>query len=401
MADEFSADALLDAARTSTGLDDFGSDHFREYLRGWCEDLRWPGLSPQGRDRLARIAVRNLATRLRIEDVLRRHPEITDVPLPPIVRIAGLPRSGTTLLHQLLSLGPRRRALLRWELVEPVPPPETATYASDPRIAKVAKPLDALRGTDLERMHWVEATDPEECTWGFYDLSGLLGRGCVTVMPRWEALLFDRAPRHRETYLEYRRLVQLLLWRNPLPPGGTLILKCPTDNDCQPEFLEAFPHALIVQLHRDPFRTVTSACRIQQVINAGQVVSEDTITGRAYVARTLAGQAGQADGLVAASSGYPGVVSNVRYCDLMADPAAVVRDLEQRLNLPGAEESSELVSEFLERQRRGARANPPADYGNFGATPEMVRGEPSMKRYIETFDIPAEWERVTAPLSRG
>jgi hypothetical protein len=92
-------------------------------------------------------------------------------------------------------------------------------------------------------------------------------------------------------------------------------------------------------------------------------------------------------------------VTNVRYCDLMADPAALILAVEDRLGLPGAGDSRMLITDFLERQRSGVRAAPPADYGSFGATPDAVRRDRAMARYIETFDIPEERERVTAPLA--
>lgn len=397
MRDEFTPDAIVERARTSTGLQDLGSGHLRGYLEAWCADLDAPMLSDAGRARLARLAVRNVETRLRIEDTLRRHPEILDVPLPRIVRIAGLARSGTTLLHQLLALGPARRALLRWELVEPVPPPEAATYASDPRIERVAKSMRALRGTDLERMHWVEATDPEECTWGFYDLSGLLGRGCVGAMPRWADAIFDGARDHRQTYIEYRRLIQLLLWRNPLPAGGTLVLKCPTDNDCLGDFIDVFPEAVIVQIHRDPFRTVTSSCRIQQVINQPHFAEGAHLSAADYLTRVMTKTAQQAEALVNMSQSRPELVTHVRYADLMARPAATVGAVEERLDLPGRGAAAQRVAGLLERQRRGGRAAPPAAYEDFGATPARIRGEPAFARYISTFDVPAEQERLSVP----
>jgi hypothetical protein len=394
---DVSADALLERARTSTGLDDLGSEHFRTYLEAWCDDLAAPQLSAEGRARLAKLAVRNLETRLRVEETLQAHPEILDVRLPRIVRIAGLARSGTTLLHQLLTLGAGRRALLRWELVDPVPPPEAATYVTDPRIERVAKPLQALRGTDLERMHWVEATDPEECTWGFIDLSGLLGRGCIGAMPKWNAAIFDDTRSHSQTYAEYRRLIQLLLWRNPLPADGTLVLKCPTDNDCLPDFIGAFPEASIVQLHRDPFRTVTSSCRIQQVINQAHLADGDHPNDADYLAMVLASGAQQADALVSTWQSHPDLVTNLRYADLMADPAAAITDLEGHLDLPGCGQAGRHVVEFLERQRSGGRAAPPAEYSDFGATADLIHREPALARYIETFEIPAERERMSSP----
>lgn len=397
MSEDFSPGAIVERARASTGLRDLGSAQFRRYLEAWCADLAAPLLSDAGRARLGKLAVRNLETRLRVEETLRRHPEILEVELPRIVRIAGLARSGTTLLHQLLALGPARRALLRWELVEPVPPPEAATYGSDPRIERVGRPLQALRGTDLERMHWVEATDPEECTWGFYDLSGILGRGCAGAMPRWADAIFDDSRSHRQTYVEYRRLVQLLLWRNPLPAGGTLVLKCPTDNDCLRDFVDVFPEAVIVQIHRDPFRVVTSSCRIQQVVNEPYFAAGSHVADGELLAQMMARTAPQAEALVDMWQSRPDLVTNVRYADLMAQPEATVRAVEERLDLPGHDQAAQRIAGFLARQRNGGRAAPPAAYENFGATPALVHGEPAFARYICSFAIPTEHERVSAP----
>ena len=107
---------------------------------------------------------------------LREHPEIASVPIPRIVYITGLERSGTTLLHNLFALHCYGRALLRWELMEPVPPPEVQTYATDARIGTVQASVDKLRGSTLEHMHWVNADEPEECVWGFIDAVSMLGQ---------------------------------------------------------------------------------------------------------------------------------------------------------------------------------------------------------------------------------
>ena len=396
--DSVSSDALIDRACAATGLSEFGSEHFLDYLRAWCADLATAPLSDSGRASLARLAQRNLETRLRVEDTFRRHPEIADVQLPKIVRVGGFPRSGTTLLHQLLSMGSGRRALLRWELVAPLPPPEASTYHDDPRIAKIGAALDSLRGSELERMHWVEATDPEECTWGFLDLSGLLGRGCLSLMPRWAELIYGDGVSHRDTYTDYRRLVQLLLWRNPVQPDGVLVLKSPTDSDCLPDFLESFPEAAVVLIHRDPFRTVTSSCHIQRVINRAYLSEGRGLTDKEHLDAVLPSHARLADTMVGLPQTHPDRVMSVRYADLMDQPAEVVTDIGHRLDLPGDDSTTRrLVRRSLERQRRGARAAPPPEYSSFGATPDSVREVPSLSRYMAAFAIPQEHRRTTAP----
>jgi hypothetical protein len=194
-------------------------------LRAWATDLQQPNLTEFGRRFLRSLAVRDLARRLRVLHTLREHPEIAEVPIPRIVYITGLERSGTTLLHNLLALHPQARALLRWELMEPVPPPTAQTHATDPRIGAVQASLDKLRGSPLERMHWVNADEPEECAWGFIDSVSMLGQAPAMCMPAWRRFLAeeDLTP----AYEHYRRVVQLLLWKHPVGPDGFLVLKAP------------------------------------------------------------------------------------------------------------------------------------------------------------------------------
>ena len=144
-------------AIAATGLEDFGPDYFEASLSGWAEDLAGDHLTDVGRGLFTRQMVNDLARRLQVIDYLNTHPEIDEVEIPPILYVSGLERTGTTLLHNLLSLDPRARALRRWELMYPVPAPEAATWDRDPRIAKVQASIERLRGSKLEHMHWVEA----------------------------------------------------------------------------------------------------------------------------------------------------------------------------------------------------------------------------------------------------
>ncbi|MEY2470194.1 MAG: hypothetical protein QOF21_2892 [Actinomycetota bacterium] len=397
MRDEPSAGALVDEARSTTGLSDLGSRHYEVFLDAWCEDLASDRLSATGRKRLARIAVRNLCTRLRLEDAFRAHPEINDVALPPIVRIMGFPRSGTTLLHNLMAATPGRRALLRWELLEPLPPPEPTTFATDARIALVQRGVDALRGTELERMHWVEATDPEECTWGFADLTGLVGRGAGAVLPRWSAAVYDAPYGHMPTYVEYRRLIQLLLWRHPLPPDGVLVLKSPADTGVVQSFLEVFPEASVVFTHRDPYRVATSVTRIQELVAQPFMEAGASVTD-ADRQRLLDGLSIAADAMVDASQGFGDRVHHITYSDLMADPAGVVNRIWNATGWQAdAAATTAAVNGFLESQRHGGRAAPPPSYDDHGLNPSDVRAEPSFARYQSTFNVPTEDVRLTQP----
>ena len=148
----FSPSAVVDRAMSRTGLSDLGDLHLEPVLESWCADLASAALSEGGRKQLARQAERNLQTRLGIVDELKRHPEIHEVKLPRIARIMGFPRSGTTLLHNLMGRRVDARSLLRWELTAPLPPPEAGNHATDSRIGSAQRVVETLRGSELERM---------------------------------------------------------------------------------------------------------------------------------------------------------------------------------------------------------------------------------------------------------
>ena len=139
-------DRILADVAERAALDDLGAMWFLGPLSAYAADLAQSNLTEFGRKRLRSRAVHDVERRLRVLEPLRQHAEIAAVPIPPIVYITGLERSGATLLHNLLALHRDARVLRRWELLEPVPPPETETYNTDTRIARVQSQADVLRG---------------------------------------------------------------------------------------------------------------------------------------------------------------------------------------------------------------------------------------------------------------
>jgi len=401
MASGHTSGELIDRARADTGLHDLGSGHVEVFLDALCVDLASEMLSDFGRDFLARLAVRNLKSRLRFMDALRSNPEIARVPIPRIIRIMGFPRSGTTLLHNLLAGVGVGRSLLRWELLEPLPPPEAATYATDPRIARIQASMEPLRGGGLEAMHWVDAADPEECPWGFLDLTGLLGRGAMSVLPAWAAAVCWEGRTHRETYEEYRRLIQLLLWRNPLPEGHVLVLKSPADTARMETFAEVFPEASFVLAHRDPYRCLTSLVRV------GEVITEPFLEPGYAAARTERGVGmcrrmlgDQAGAMVTATQAMPDRLRSIDYSALMADPGSAVSGVLESLSIPvDAALGRQRITRFLAAQRSGKREKPPAEYDDHGLSHDQVLADTDFATYVETFGVGVEGERVTDPVS--
>ena len=377
----------------ATGLRDFGGDWFEQPLAAWVEDLVGASLKELGRAFLGRLAVSNLSRRLEVVDWWNRNPEIDDVTIPPILYITGLERSGTTLLHNLLALHPMSRPLLRWELMRPAPPPEANTYRTDLRIDEVQASIDRFRATPLERMHWVNADEPEECTWGALDRTGLLGRGVITLMRTWSSWLKqnDLTPSFRE----YRRLIKLLIWRNPVPQDGHLVLKCPQNSRNVAQFSDAFPEARFVFTHRDPFRACTSVCtlasHVTTPLSARQDIWRSNGFGVNYFVRFVEHGLTQ---LVAFDQEASDTVAHVAYPALVREPATVVQSIYARLGFEAPKDLAFRVGAY-QAATSGKRAAPPIDLPTYGLDHDAFLARPVVESYCTRFGVAPEMARLT------
>jgi hypothetical protein len=379
------ATALLDAAQARAGLSNWGDDWFLQPLQAWAVDLENPILNEAGRSFFTELAIRDLVRRLRVIDVLANHPEIDEVEMPTIVYVAGAVRSGTTLFHNALAQHVLAKPLLRWELMDPVPPPEAATAATDPRIAQVQASIDKRRGTPLEAMHWVDADQPEECQWGFIDFVSLLAGAAGGCMRTWGD--FTNTASHVAVYENYRRLVKLLLWKNPPPNGGFLVLKAPQVTPHLDEFAQVFPEARFVAPARDPYRVVSSGrAMVGGILEAFLVDGVDrppmyrlddlrpTLQSMLDVASTM---------LV------------VSYADLVADPAATAADVYEQLGLPADPALATKVGAYLDGQRRGDRVRPPSSLPEPEMSQDRMHRDRTVVEFCATFGVHPERDRLT------
>jgi LPS sulfotransferase NodH len=386
--------AIKREAAARTGLSDFGDPSFEGPLLAWVEDLRNSRISDFGRQFLRRLAVRDLCRRLRVLAYLSEHPEILEVEIPPIVYIAGAPRTGSTLLHNLMATHPEGRPLLRWELMEPLPPPQTETYATDPRIAKLQASIEPLRGSRLEQMHWVDADQPDENTWGFLDCTGMLGRGATPLMKGWARWMAENDL--GATYRDFRKVVQLLIWKCPPPPHGHLVLKCVMTTMKIAQFAEVFPEASFVLVHRDPFRALVSSCATGEAICQAFVdgppgpLHEDGLRGQA----SFDAQKQALGALVEFARTRAAPVVDVRYADLMRDAVAATGAIYEGLGMDSPEGLAARIENHLREQRSGRRAAPPRELETYGYQADAVWSDPVVTAYCESFGVERERTRV-------
>lgn len=249
---------LKDRAREQTGLADFGPGPLDEPLQRLCQSLRDEvDLNAAGRENAYQRLQSILVTRLRLQALWQRHPEIFDEAIERPIFIVGLPRSGTTYLHWLLARDPGLRHAPFWELLFPLPFGEATDPQPqpDPRIAAARAALDRLHSAapELAHMHQLDAEEPEE------ELA-LMSLGFSSMAFEWSFAVpgfveWYRNADHREGYACFRRVLQTLQW---LRGGGQWVLKAPMHMENLDALLAIFPDALLVQTHRDPVATTVS-----------------------------------------------------------------------------------------------------------------------------------------------
>ena len=256
---DFSEESVLDAARKATGLSDFGSDEFRKRLSVWLravdEDKE---LATIGRIGVMRDITRYAINRLRFEDLLERHPEIHDVVIDRPIIIAGLPRSGTTHLLNLIAADTRLRDLRYWESVEPIPIPgeEPGDDGVDPRLVRCRenyKQQDMMMPLlknmhDMSPEHVHEEIELQCLDFSSYELEW------IATVPRWRD--YYLADDQRPSYQYMKTVLKALQWmRGP----SRWILKSPQHMEQLGPLIETFPDATVAITHRDPVSVIASA----------------------------------------------------------------------------------------------------------------------------------------------
>ena len=384
---------LLAAAGAATGLDDFGAPDFERRLDLLLRALReQAGLSPFGVVSNHTFILGLLESRLRIEDLLRRHPEIEQVPLERPIFIVGLPRTGTTHLHNLISADPTLRSLPYWESLEPVPPASERGCLPDPRRARTQLAVDWIDAVMplFKRMHEMTVDHVhEEIQLLAIDFSSMLFESTAYVPAvRDDYQARDQTPHYR--YL--RRILQILSWFDleqeraagrVAPEPRRWVLKSPQHSEQLPVLARVFPDATFVVTHREPVAVTAS---VVSMITYGARMSvehpDPMLYGRYWAARVedlLRGCARDRDVLPAART------IDVRFDDYMRDDIAMVERIYEVAGQPFTEATRAAMQSFMAKHPRGRHGTIIQSLADFGLDPAERRR--ALAFYAERFGV--------------
>lgn len=339
--------ALLNKACRLTGLDDFGNESFRRPLGILLRSLHTEArLSLLGRIVTHTDVLRMLCNRLRLVEDRKRHPEIADQVITRPLFITGLPRTGSTMLHALLAQDPAARAPQTWEVMYPSPPPESACYHSDPRLARTARDLKwlDLLMPNFKNAHLIEATLPQECI-------AITGMAFISYL--FESMYFVTSYRiwHEDAdkvpaYEFHRRFLQHLQWRCP---GIYWVLKAPSHLMALDALFQVYPDAGIIMTHRDPVKVMASCASFTEVLRSPFTAFLDREQLGIEVRQRWEKGAHLAVQFPRRRVDLQGRFFDVKYAELIKDPLAVVRSLYRHFEMPLTNGAERAMLRFLEQ----------------------------------------------------
>jgi sulfotransferase family protein len=363
------------SASALTGLADFGPDdepgdpRADQYTEGlavlldsYASDA---GLTPLG-SKQARVLLRGaLAARLLSQAAWQRYPEHAGVALECPVFVTGLPRTGTTALHRLLTADPVHQGLQLWLAEAPQPRPPAATWAGDPvfRYVQAGCERHHVAHPEFMGVHYLAADQVEECWQLLRQSLRSVSFECLAHLPGYSRWL--RGQDWTAAYRRHRRNLQLI----GLPDAGRRwILKNPSHLFALDELLAVYPDALIIQTHRAPAAAIASVCSLAAQASAGWSA---TFTGAVIGRDQLELWAAGLERFTAARAGLdPARFHDVDYDEFVADPVGTAEAVYARFGLPLSGTAADAMRALHAGSARPGPAAAPHRYrlADFGLT---------------------------------
>jgi hypothetical protein len=359
-------DELLDRATTTAGLDDFGDIPFLEALDAFVDSLnREARVEGAVRDGVAGTITGILVKRLSLVHDRKQYPEIAQEVIAAPVFIVGQPRSGSTHLHALLACVEGVRAPRSWESSAPSPPPERATYDSDPRIAMVQAGIDKMP-TEMLVRHPMSATRPEQCN-GLFDWTFINQAWMASYdIPSYRDWFLDAD--YSPMYEAHHRSLQHLQSRNP----GRWVLKYPKHLLSLDALLAQYPDAVLLWTHRDPAAVVPSVLSLTSYMRQSNSPDYDPVRfGREWtVVEELALHRGLA---TRDRDDNEARHIDVDYRSFMSDPVATVAELCDRLGFAFDDASRQAVQQWIDDHPQDKHGVHRYTASDFGLDPDRLR----------------------------
>ena len=377
-------EALIDRAIRKTGLTDFEQDGHLQALEVLIQSINDEArLTATGRLIQKSRLTGALVNRLRIQELLRKHPEILDIELGSIILITGLQRTGTTLLQRLLFSNPEIRGVTGGEALLPVPAGDAGARRDSTRKTRavLAQRVVAYLSPQFKVVHPIASQEPEEDVI-LLDLGFMSQTPEATMhVPTYSRWLEEQD--HTRTYEYFHKVLKILCWQHP---GSCWVLKTPHHMEYLDVFLKTFPGALIVQAHRDPRKTLPSFC---SMVAHARAIFSDAIDPEEIARHWCRKTRRMVELTMRTRNGLKtDQCLDVSYYDLISSPISVLRRIAGRAGIGLGDKAVRIAEQYV-------RAHPQNRFGkhiyrlsDFGLNEETI--ERHFAFYREKYAIPFE-----------
>ncbi|MFH5207978.1 sulfotransferase family protein [Antrihabitans spumae] len=361
-------DDLHASATKITGLTDYGDPDYLVALEVLLDSYGEADLTPLGR-KVARAFLRGaLVARSLSEAAFAQHPEHADVTIERPIFVTGLPRTGTTALHRLLTADSANQGLEMWLTEFPQPRPPRDTWDENAVYRRIQDMFEKhhIENPEFMGLHYMSASEVEEC-WQLLRQSAMsVSYECLADVPSYSAWLATQD--WTNAYARHRRNLQLI----GLPDRNRRwVLKNPSHLFALDALMANYPDALVIQTHRQPRTAIASACSLSEQATAGWSNSfAGDVIGRTQLDLWARGL----ESFDAARRNYnPAQFIDIDYRDFVGDPLATVSGIYDYFGVPLTTTAESAMAAMHTESRSGDR-KPAHKYAleDFGLTPEQV-----------------------------
>jgi hypothetical protein len=360
------------SAVKACGLDDFGvdDDGYREALAVLLESFRRDADLTEFGSKMQRFFVRNaLVARLVSEAAFKQYPQHVDVPIERPIFVTGLPRTGTTAIHRLLTADPRHQGLELWLAEFPQPRPPRETWSQNPVFQQIDAQFTKAHEEkpDYTGLHYMTADEVEECWQLLRQSLHSVSYETLAHLPTYSRWLSNRD--WTPPYRRHRKNLQLIGLNDA---DKRWVLKNPSHLFALDALFATYPDALVVQCHRPAETIMASMCSLAQHTTegwsnsfTGEVIGQDSLETWSRGLELFDAERAKHD---------PDKFYDLDYFEFIKDPIPVVERIYAQFGIEFTEAARNAMTASHAASREGPRA-PKHTYslGDYGLTAEAVK----------------------------
>jgi hypothetical protein len=376
-------DRIVRAAARAAKSDQFGDESFRDALPVLFDSIeREADLSWLGRVMFRQSLLGFLQNRFSIYRHRATHPEVAGVPIERPVFVVGYPRTGTTILFNLLAQDPANRVPLSWEMQFPDPPPRADTYSTDPRIEKARAyfgHMDTM-APSLASIHEVGAEVPQECMPILAQT--MLGPQLNVTFNAPSYQDWVDVQSHAPAYTYHRHYLEHLQSKHM---KDRWVLKSPVHLRTLDALLAEYPDARFIITHRDPAKAMPSLASLYYVIRG---LASDSVDPHVLGQQVLRWWADAADLAMAARHKHSDKADqfiDIQFEEVVADPVAVLGRAYEQFDIPWSSDIEGRMRSFLANNPRGKHGAHRYESEDFGMTLGQIRER--FESYCNAYDV--------------